>query len=276
MYLSMLRLLMLMTAASNFARAQERPYTVTDGEVNAVLERIESQTTAFRAEVRRTMGRMISDGNKDAGAITPMVASFEKATNKLKSNFASHHSTASDVRTVLDKAVVVTGFVRNNRMSMKANDIWDSVRDDLNILAGYYGVSLKPNSNAEPDGDQAGNTLSGEQMQTLLDKLKQRTDAFRQSYQRWSDQFDRPMNPDAPYDISRPLTAFETALDNLIKDQTAGKVEDLLRPATGINEFAASGQPDKDVIDKWVLVRADLDVLAQHYGVKWNWDDPAN
>lgn len=123
------------------AAAQGRPYRVSERQVQTLLDRIETRTNTFRGQIDRNLDRRPIDGTRREDNINDMVGEFETATDTLRNNFASRDSTADDVQNVLNQAVPVDRFVRNNNVSRNAQTTWNLIRTDLNTLAGYYRVS---------------------------------------------------------------------------------------------------------------------------------------
>ncbi|MBS1792628.1 MAG: hypothetical protein JSS81_02170 [Acidobacteria bacterium] len=125
--------------------AQVRAYRVSDGQVQTVINRLETRTDDFRRELDRS-----SDNRRNNAQwrddLNSYVGDFEKATDNLKNNFTSRRSSAGDVQDVLNRAGVIDGYLRRNRFSNAIQNRWNLIRTDLNTLAGYYRVSWNWNS----------------------------------------------------------------------------------------------------------------------------------
>jgi len=112
-------------------------------------------------------------------------------------------------------------------------------------------------------------------MQTLLVRLRQRTDAFRLSYDRWA-RYNRSSQTWSNENISQYITQYQQALANLGRnnsDRYSVGIDAVLRPAATINSFVTANRVNYDVTNKWNLVKADLDTLASYYHVAWNWNN---
>lgn len=268
----------LMLSLSTSANAQIRAYQVSERQVQAVLDRIESRTNTFRAEIDRSLDRSTVDGTSREDSINTMIGNFETATDTLKNNFSSRRSTSSDVQEVLNRAGFVNRFMRNSRVSRSAQDQWNLIRTDLNTLAGYYRVQTDWTIVAEPvyPGTQGAYTVSDVQMRNLLDRIALRGTAFRQSFERWS-RFGR-RNPTSNDDVLLNITEFERAVQDLRRrtrrNADSGSVEQVLRPSASINSFISSNRTSTDVSTKWNLVRDDLNTLAGYYRMSWDWNNP--
>jgi hypothetical protein len=268
-----LTLITLMISASTALYAQiSSSVNITDDQIEALLDKIDTDTIAYKAEMDRTMSRTTTAGR----SYRTLIRKFQGSTARLRSNFTAGTPSYADVQDVLDKAAAITEFMRNNRISMRSDDLWTTVRSDLNTLNRYNVSASGGGGVVTIPPSTTGGTYSAtpRQMRDLFTRLKQRSLAFRQSYERWSNQFDRPNNPSASYDISQPLTDFDVAVDNLSRNyRTGGSAEDVLRAASPINRFVADNRTNADIRAKWNLVRTDLDTLAGYYSVRWNWDD---
>lgn len=121
--------------------AQVNPYRATNRQVQTLLNSLETRTDNFRREIDRSFDNSRVDGTRYEENITEFVTSFENATDRLRDNFAARNSTVTDVREVLDRAVFINDFMRNNRVSVQAQNQWNLIRTDLNTLSNYYSVN---------------------------------------------------------------------------------------------------------------------------------------
>ncbi len=258
-------------------QAQVRPYRVSDRQIQTLLNRIENRTDAFKTQLARSLDNSTLDGTRREDSINAFVSDFENATNQLKDRFSARNSAAGDVQEVLDKAAFINRFMLNHTMSRASETQWTRIRTDLNTLAGYYRVAVNWNDKVVTPTYPGPYTATDAQMRTLLGRLQQRSIAFRDSYQRWSDRFDRPTNPSASYDISRDLTDFDRELNALSRsfsnNRNSNQVADVLKAALPINRFVGTNRTSREVTSDWALVRTDLDTLASYYRVSWNWND---
>lgn len=261
---------------STAAHAQTRAYQVTDRQVQTLLDRIENRTNAFKSEIDRALDNSNADGTFREDSINTMVANFENATDRLRNNFSSRRSTSNDVQEVLNQAVYVNSFMRNNRMTQTTQNQWNQIRTDLNTLAGYYRVRTNWNAVVTTPGPQGGYYVSDTQMRSLLDRIRTRESTFHQSFDRWAGTNWRNQSTQAG-DLSQSITEFERALEDLNRnynrERVSAGVEAVLRPSATINSFIVSNRTDNDVTSKWNLVRNDLNTLAGYYRVSWNWNN---
>ena len=121
------------------------PYSVTDNQVQVVINRVETGTDTFRQQIERIYGFRNNDRQlKDQ--IVSYVNDFETSTDNLKNRFTSRRSSSVEVQEVLNRAAFIENFMRNNRGAARAQSQWNLVRADLDTLAGYYRVSWNWNN----------------------------------------------------------------------------------------------------------------------------------
>ena len=146
----------------------QRPYRVTDRQLDTLIRRIETRTDTFRASLDRALDRTRYDGTRAEDDINRFVRDFEAATDTLRSRFGSRTSVASDVENVLRQASLIDNFVQRNRLNRQTVDNWSLIRTDLNELASTYSVAWNWNTNplpgpadTFPGGTRAANRLTG-------------------------------------------------------------------------------------------------------------------
>jgi len=147
----------------------QRPYRITDQQLDALIRRIENRTDNFRTALDRSLDRSRYDGTRAEDDINRFVRDFEQATDQLRSRFGSRNSAAGDVENVLRQASLIDSFVRRNRLNQRAENQWVLLRNDLNELASTYSVAWNwdnPNVlpgpvNTFPGGINAAGRLNG-------------------------------------------------------------------------------------------------------------------
>ena len=263
---------------STTAQAQNRAYRATDRQIQTLLDRIENRTDDFKRNLDNSLDRSNIDGTRQEDSINQIVANFETATDNLKANFSSRRSSANDVQEVLNRAMFINRFIRNNRMSATSQNLWSQIRTDLNTLAGYYQVTSTWNDTVTTQPYQGGYTVNDVQIRNLLDRLSLRSNSFRQSFNSWNNRYYRNNQIGTGGDISQSVTEFLSAVNNLHANynnrNSSYNIEQVLRPAVSINNFISTNRTNNDVTSRWGLVRSDLDTLASYYRVSWDWNNP--
>lgn len=119
----------------------QRPYRLSDAQVEVVLRRIETKSDTFRRSLDRALDRSRLDNTGREDNINQFVTDFENSTDTLKSKFDGRTSVALDVSNVLIRAARIDDFMqRNLRRNTVTQRDWRSLRTDLNILSNYYSV----------------------------------------------------------------------------------------------------------------------------------------
>jgi len=121
------------------------PYSVTDNQVQVVINRLETGTDEFRRQIERVYTNRNND-LQSKNQIVSYVNDFENSTDNLKNSFTSRRSSSIEVQDVLSRAAFIENFMRNNRGASRAQSQWNLVRTDLDTLAGFYRVSWNWNN----------------------------------------------------------------------------------------------------------------------------------
>jgi hypothetical protein len=258
--------------------AQVRSYRVSDAQVQTLLNRLETRSDAFRREIDRALDNSNRDGTRYEENIAEFVTDFENSTDNLRNNFASRRSTAQDVEEVLSRAVFINDFMRNNRLTIAAQNQWNLIRNDLNTLSGYYRVNWTWSGNRTTNVPVASSRpyiVTDTQLQTLLARIEQRTDVFRRAVDRTNARRNTGGNED---DITQYVTDFENATDSLRRnfderDSVSADVEEVLRRASVIDAYIRNNRQPVAVERQWSLLRTDLNSLADNYRVRWDWNN---
>lgn len=250
--------------------AQVRAYRVSDYQVQSLLNRLESRTDAFRRTFDRALDNSRQNDTRREERLAEFVTDFENATDSLKRNFSERDSTQYDVQEVLNRARFINDFMQSNRISVAAQNQWNLIRTDLNTLAGYYNVRWTWSGSVvtNPSGTRPY-YVTDSQLQSLLNRIEQRTDTFRRD-------LDRSVSKQT---VVGYVTEFENATDSLKRnfqerDSVSGDVEEVLQRASTIDYYIRDNRLSASTERQWNLLRGDLTTLAQYYRVSWNWNNP--
>ncbi len=262
------------------AQAQRRPYRMTDRQIGALIQRVETSADRFRATMDRVLDRSRYNNTNAEDNINTFIQNFESATDQLRDRFNRRVSVASDVENVLRQANFIDSFVTNNRLNQRVVSDWTLVRNDLNALASAYGLNWRWNQQGTIGG---GTTTSGlpyrvgdAQLRQLIRRIETRTDTFRASVDTALDR-SRYDGTRAENNVNQFIRDFEAATDALrnrfnSRNSATGDVENVLRRAAFIDEFMRRNNLTRRAEDTWSLLRTDLNELASSYSVAWNWD----
>ncbi len=146
------------TTGSNYPTGSYQiPYRITDREVDMVIQRVEQNTDRFRSTLENALDRSRYNSTRSEDDINRFVRDFETATDQLRSRFNSRASVDADVEQVLERAASIDTFMRNNRLTNRAQNEWSVLRSDLTALADAYGVAWNWNRRNLPGDQTAGN-----------------------------------------------------------------------------------------------------------------------
>src|SRR5215208_4353738 len=238
------------------AQAQtQRPYRISDRQVENTLRRVETDADRFRSSFSAALDRSRWNGTSTEDQLNTYVQNFESATDQLRSRFNSRNAAAADVENVLRQAAFLNEFMMRNRLDMSAMNDWTTLRADLDALARAYNVTWdwSRQTGATYGNDGYGNTgpgrtqsgvayrISDRQLDAIIRRVENGADRFRASMGNSLDR-SRYDGTRAEDNINQFVRDFETATDQLrsrfdAKTSVAGDVENILRQATYIDDF---------------------------------------
>jgi hypothetical protein len=269
------------------AQAQtQRPYRISDRQVENALRRVEASADRFRSSFSAAMDRSRWNGTSTEDQLNTYVQNFEQATDTLRSRFNARTSVAADVENVLSQAAFLNDFMMRNRLDMQAMNDWTTLRADLDALARSYNVTWDWTRQA--GGVGSGNTgygttqtgvayrVSDRQLDNVIRRIENGADRFRASIAGSLDR-SRYDGTRAEDNINQFIRDFETATDQLrsrfdARNSAASDVENVLRQATYIDDFMTRQTLSVRAENDWTTLKGDLNQLASAYNVAWNWD----
>lgn len=127
----------------NWTGITNRPYRISDEQVETLLARIESSADRFRKSLNDALDKTEFNKTSAEDDINDFVKEFEHATDHLKKRFSSKESAAADVEETLRRAARIDVFMRQHKLTLRAQDDWAELRRGLDDLAQAYGVSWK-------------------------------------------------------------------------------------------------------------------------------------
>lgn len=250
-------------------------------QVEPLLQRLETQTDAFRRSVEQRLdnGRTNTQNQEN---LSEYVEAFENATDELRSNFNGRRAQNSDVSKVLTYGWYVDDHMRRTRMSQNSVRQWTAIRNDLNTLARLYNVSWNWNqrlpafSRGQMPGQGQYIRVNESQVRPILQRLETRTDTFSRAVDRRLDnsRMDGTQQED---NIMAYVQAFEDATDELRRDFDGQTVEladitKVMNYGWYVNDFMGRTRMNRAAVQQWTLIRNDLNSLSRLYNVSWNWN----
>ena len=266
----------------SFVHAQNRAYRVRDSQVQYLLNRIEQRTDSYKRAMDTALDRSVLQNTDTEDMVMNYITDFENATDALSQKFDSRNSVGADVEDVLTRAAYINAFMQRNRLNAAAQAQWNSVRSDLNTLAGYYSVRWNW---ANPVTTRTTTVMtsppyrvSDANVQNLLTRIETRTDNFKRVINNSLDR-SRLNNTDSEDSINNYIADFESATDSLkerfdSRRSVASDVENVLSRASVIEGFLNDYRTNANSQRIWNLLKTDLNTLAQYYNVSWDWRNP--
>ena len=267
------------------AQAQtQRPYRMSDRQIENALRRVETDADRFRASFATALDRSRWNGTSTEDQLNGYVQGFETATDQLRSRFNSRNAAAADVENVLRQAAFLNDFMMRNRLSTASMNDWTTLRADLDALARVYNVTWDWSRQAGSYGTPTyGNPQTGpayrisdRQLDAIIRRVETGADRFRADL---GSALNRSTynGTRAEDNINQFVRDFEAATDQLRsrfdgRTSVAADVENVLRQATYIDDFMARQRLSMRAENDWTTLRGDLNQLAAAYSVAWNWD----
>jgi hypothetical protein len=139
-----------------------RTYRLSDRDLDQLIRRIETGGDTFRSSLTDAFDRSRYDPTRSEGRMNDAVGSFKNATDQLRNRFDARQSVVGDVERVLGQATPVDAYMRNNKLTDRAQNDWSTLRSDLEGLASAYNITPNwGNSPAPQTGYSAKNRLTG-------------------------------------------------------------------------------------------------------------------
>jgi len=259
--------------------AQQRPFSVSEREVDQLLQRIEMRSTRFRQNVLAAINQTQIDGTRQEDRISDLVRNFEAATATLRDRFRQRRDVAGDVSEVLNQAAFIDRFMTRNRLDANTERSWSELRADLEVLARYYNVTWRWDAGSgTPGRDQTGRSfnVNEREVDQLLRRIETRSTRFRQDVLPALNQsrIDGTRQEDRITDLVRNFEAATATLRDRFRQRrdVAADVSEVLNQAALIDRFMLRIRLDANAERSWAEIRSDLEVLARYYNVDWRWD----
>ncbi len=274
--LSIFILLGLVTITSTYIQAQTKAYRVSDRTVQRLLNRIEARTDTYKRDMNYALDRSRFDDTAKEDAIMGFITDFENSTDQLSQRFDAKKSINSDVTMVLDRAVMINNFMRENSLTSGSQRNWGYLKTDLSTLARYYNVSFDWNAPvAQKPTYTKPYRVSDNQVNALITRIETKTDNFKR---RMNNALDRSTlnNTDSEDMIFAYITEFENATDKLKQNFDANKsvtadVDLVLTKASTINAFMVRNRLARGAEQNWLNLKQELDMLSGYYNIAFDW-----
>ena len=134
------------------AQAQpQRAYRGSYQSVRQTILRLENRANLFRNGVDDWS--QSSNANYDAnGEFNTTAREFNDSVRRLRDNFDRRRATSSDVQDILNRAARIDDFVRLNSLDARTQNLWSSMRVDLNQLSSAFNLTWQTSTYSPPYG----------------------------------------------------------------------------------------------------------------------------
>ena len=118
-----------------------RSFRLSENELTQLILQIENGGDIFRVSLTDAFFRRPYDRTRSEGNMNDAVRGFKKATNQVRIHFDAGQLVSDDVQRLLDQALPLENFMRDNPLTDRATSDWSTLRTNLNLLANAYNIS---------------------------------------------------------------------------------------------------------------------------------------
>lgn len=260
-------------AAANSAPAQTPQLRATNQQLQNLLNRIDSKIQTLQSAINRNTN---NGQNRDAGLIN-MVQDLANAKGSLQSRIDSRQNSGSEATDLLIKASQIDSFIAGNRVTGRTATQWNSLKSDLNTLAGYYRMNWNWNQNGNYNSAYPAYTATEKQLRSLISRIESKTNKYKNAMDNSLDN-SNINDTNSEDSINSYIGNFEDATDRLkdrfnSRQSTGSDASEVLNRALFIDQFMSRNRMNRTVQNQWSSLRTDLNTLASYYRVSWNWKD---
>ena len=116
-------------------------FRLSESELNQLIQRVEDGGDAFRVSLTDAFSRTPYDRTRSEANMNDALRGFKKATDQVRIRFDVRQLVTDDVRRLLDQAMPLDTFMRDNPLTDRVKSDWMTLRGDLGVLAGAYDVA---------------------------------------------------------------------------------------------------------------------------------------
>jgi len=120
--------------------ASSTPQRMGYAETKRTIERIRDQSSKFKDNFELDISKSgldLSGSHERKREINR----FEESAERLKKNYHKENAAVSSVSDVLSQASVIGRFMAEHPVTPRVQDEWLLLRQDLDLLAGFYGMT---------------------------------------------------------------------------------------------------------------------------------------
>ena len=128
---------------------------LSESQLNQLIQRIETGGDRFRSSLTDAFDQSRYDRTTNEGNVNNAVRDLKNATDQLRNRFDARQSVTVDVEHLLEHATPIDTYMRNNRLTDRAQNDWSALRGDLNTLASAYNLAANWQNGPDPRRPQA-------------------------------------------------------------------------------------------------------------------------
>jgi hypothetical protein len=138
------------------AVTSSRSARLSDTELNQLIRRIETGGDRFRSSLTDAFDRSRYDRTTNEADMNVAMGDLKNATDQLRNRFDAGQPVHEYVERVLARATPIDTYLRNNRLTTRAQNDWTTLRGELNTLAGAYNLSTNWQAGLDQRSPQTG------------------------------------------------------------------------------------------------------------------------
>lgn len=116
-------------------------YQLNDLQMRQLVDRLNVRSATFGRSLRRDLNRTGYNDRSSIDGVRQQLSQFETALVQLRNRVNSRQVNSSEARNVLDRAGFLNNYVANQRLSNQTESSWNSLRSDLDRLAGAFNIA---------------------------------------------------------------------------------------------------------------------------------------
>ncbi len=284
--LSVFLAILMLTDTSFAQRRRTRTVSYSKGQVEQILKRIEEKADRFTKVFDESLDDSRLDETRIEENYTDRARNLENETDELRREFNrsdSYAENAPNVRSVVNAATDVDRIMRRRNFGRQTENLWLSLRADINSLARIYRVPAISSSSyrvitrgnaSSVQRKPRRQVFSKQQVKELIKKIEEGTDAFTKRFDETLD--DSRLNGSRAEDnYTDRARALEHAADELSREydrsdpggENRENAIKVLNAATVVDRIMKSRNYGNQTEAAWLGLRADINSLAGIYQI---------
>ncbi len=114
---------------------------LNDFQMRQLVDRLNVRSATFSRNLRQDLNRANVNDRYSLDEVRQQLTQFETALVQLRNRVNTRRSSASDVQNLLDRAAFLNNFVADRQLSYQTENNWNTMRQDLDQLAGAFNIA---------------------------------------------------------------------------------------------------------------------------------------